>query len=135
QVVVFQRTPTFSIPARNGPLSPEMLARIADEAEYRAAARISFAGIPLERSITPTFSVSETERQQRYERVFELGLLFESFHVFADVLSNPSATPECADFVRNKIRSIVDDPQTASDLCPIDHPIATKRPCLDTNYY
>jgi cation diffusion facilitator CzcD-associated flavoprotein CzcO/acetyl esterase/lipase len=134
-VVVFQRTPNFSIPARNGPLSPEKLAQFANEAEYRAAARTSFAGIPLERSITPTFSVSETERQQHYERVFELGLLFESFNVFADVLSNPAANHEFAEFVRNKIRSIVDDPQTASDLCPIDHPIATKRPCLDTNYY
>jgi cation diffusion facilitator CzcD-associated flavoprotein CzcO len=135
QVVVFQRTPTFSIPARNGPLSPEMLARIADEAEYRAAARISFAGIPLERSITPTFSVSETERQQRYERVFELGLLFESFNVFADVLSNPAANHEFAEFFRNKIRSIVDDPQTALELCPTDYPVGTKRPCLDTDYY
>jgi cation diffusion facilitator CzcD-associated flavoprotein CzcO/acetyl esterase/lipase len=135
QVVVFQRTPTFSIPARNGPLSLEMLARIADEAEYRAAARISFAGIPLERSITPTFSVSETERQQRYERVFELGLLFESFNVFADVLSNPAANHEFAEFFRNKIRSIVDDPQTALELCPTDYPVGTKRPCLDTDYY
>ena len=29
QVVVFQRTPNFSIPARNGPLSPEKLAQLA----------------------------------------------------------------------------------------------------------
>ena len=55
--------------------------------------------------------------------------------MFADVLSNPAANHECAEFFRNKIRSIVDDPETAADLCPTDHPIATKRPCLDTNYY
>ena len=63
ELVVFQRTPNFSIPARNGPLSPEKIARLANEAEYRAAARVSFGGIPMERSITPTFSVSESERQ------------------------------------------------------------------------
>jgi cation diffusion facilitator CzcD-associated flavoprotein CzcO/acetyl esterase/lipase len=135
EVVVFQRTPNFSIPARNGPLPPEKLARFADEAEYRAAARVSGGGIPMERSATLTFSVSESERQQRYEWAWECGLLFDSINVYADVLSNPAANHEYAEFFRNKIRSIVDDPQTAADLCPTDHPIATKRPCLDTNYY
>ena len=135
QVVVFQRTPNFSIPARNGPLSPQKLAQLADEAEYRTAARTSPGGIPMERSTTPTFSVSEAERQQRYERAWEIGELFEAINVYADVLHNPAANHEFAEFFRNKIRSIVDDPQTASDLCPTDHPIATKRPCLDTNYY
>jgi cation diffusion facilitator CzcD-associated flavoprotein CzcO/acetyl esterase/lipase len=135
EVVVFQRTPNFSIPARNGPLSPEKLAQLENEAEYRAAARVSWGGIPGERSIIPTFSVSEAERQERYERAWESGLLFETFVVFADVLSNPAANHECAEFFRHKIRSIVDDPETAADLCPTDHPIGTKRPCLDTNYY
>lgn len=135
QVVVYQRTPNFSIPARNGPLSPEKLAQLANEAEYREAAKLSPAGIPMERSIIPTFSVSETERQQRYENAWESGLLFEGINVYADVLSNPAANDAFAEFFRNKIRSIVDDPQTAADLCPTDHPIATKRPCLDTDYY
>jgi cation diffusion facilitator CzcD-associated flavoprotein CzcO/acetyl esterase/lipase len=136
QLVVFQRTPTFSIPARNGPVPSEKLAQLGkNEAEYRSAARLSPAGIPMERSITPTFSVSEAERQQRYARAWEIGLLFEAINVYADVLSNPAANHEFAEFFRNKIRSIVDDPQTASDLCPTDYPIATKRPCLDTNYY
>jgi len=135
QLVVFQRTPNFSIPARNGPLSPEQLAQLANEVEYRAAARVSFGGIPMDRCIIPTFSVSEAERQQRYERAWESGLLFETITVYSDVLSNPAANHEFAEFFRNKIRSIVDDPQTAADLCPTDHPIGTKRPCLDTNYY
>jgi cation diffusion facilitator CzcD-associated flavoprotein CzcO/acetyl esterase/lipase len=135
ELVVFQRTPNFSIPARNGPLSTEKLAQLANEADYRAAARVSWGGIPGERNIIPTFSVSETERQQRYESAWQGGLLFETFTVFADVLSNPAANHEFAEFFRNKIRSIVDDPQTAADLCPTDHPIGTKRPCLDTNYY
>ncbi|MEB3982432.1 alpha/beta hydrolase fold domain-containing protein [Mycobacterium sp. 663a-19] len=135
QLVVFQRTPNFSIPARNGPMPPEKLAQASNEAEYRARAKVSPAGIPMERSITPTLSVSATERQQRYERAWEAGLLFEAINVFADVLSNPAANHEYAEFVRNKIRSIVDDPQTAADLCPTDHPLGTKRPCLDSNYY
>src|SRR6201993_4320851 len=135
ELVVFQRTPNFSIPARNGPLSQEKLAQLANEAEYRAASRVSWGGIPMERSITLTFSVEEAERQESYERAWESGLLFSAFIVYADVLSNAAANHELAEFFRNKIRSIVDDAQTAAELCPTDHPIGMKRPCLDTNYY
>lgn len=135
ELVVFQRTPCFSIPARNGSLPPEKLVQLENESEYRAAARTSPAGIPMERSITPTFSVSEAQRQQSYERLWQRGLLFETVNVFADVMSNPAANHEMAEFFRRKIRTIVDDPQTAADLCPTDYPIATKRPCLDTDYY
>ncbi|MGH9061846.1 MAG: alpha/beta hydrolase fold domain-containing protein, partial [Acidimicrobiales bacterium] len=34
-----------------------------------------------------------------------------------------------------KIRSTVDDPDTAEALSPRDHPFGTKRPCLDTGYF
>ena len=37
--------------------------------------------------------------------------------------------------VREKIRGIVKDPETAAALSPLDHPFGAKRPCLDTNYY
>ena len=94
----------------------------------RAASRWSAA--------SPRHSASpEAERQQRYERAWETGELFEAINVYADVLSNPAANDEFAEFFRNKIRAIVDDPQTATDLCPTDYPFGTKRPCLDTNYY
>ena len=135
QLVVFQRTPNFSIPARNGPLSPDKLAQLADEAEYRAAARVSFGGIPMERSITPTFSVSEAGYANNAMSSPGRAASFDAINVYADVLSNAAANDAFAEFFRNKIRSIVDDPQTAADLCPTDHPISTKRPCLDTNYY
>ena len=40
-----------------------------------------------------------------------------------------------ADFIHEKIRAIVDDPETAEKLLPKDHPFATKRPPIDTNYF
>jgi cyclohexanone monooxygenase len=36
---------------------------------------------------------------------------------------------------RYKIRAIVKDPETAELLTPRDHPIGTKRVCVDTDYY
>ncbi|WP_204808509.1 flavin-containing monooxygenase [Mycobacterium riyadhense] len=135
RLVVFQRTPCFSIPAHNGPISPEKLAQLADERAYREAARYSFGGVPLERSITPAFSVSADERQQRYERAWQRGELLEVLNLYADVMSNPLANKDFADFVRGKIRGVVDDPQIAEALCPTSYPIGAKRLCLDTDYY
>ena len=39
------------------------------------------------------------------------------------------------ELIREKIRAIVKDPETAAALSPHDHPFGAKRPCLDTNYY
>ena len=77
ELVVFQRTPNFSLPAHNGPLAPDKLAQLRDEAGYRAAGRLSFGGVPIERTMTPTFTVSDEERQDRYERAWQIGELLD----------------------------------------------------------
>jgi len=52
-----------------------------------------------------------------------------------DALINTDVNARFADFVRDKIRSIVSDTATAELLCPKDHPIGTKRICVDSDYY
>lgn len=136
ELVVFQRTPNFSIPAHNGPLAQEKLSQlVADEAAYREAARFSRGGVPQERSVTPTFAVSAEDRVQRYERAWQIGELLETINVYADVMSDPAANHELAEFFRNKIRATVDDPKIAELLCPTTYPVGAKRMCLDTDYY
>jgi cation diffusion facilitator CzcD-associated flavoprotein CzcO len=46
-----------------------------------------------------------------------------------------AANDTAADFIRRKIRAIVKDPATAAKLSDINHPYATKRPPIDTNYF
>ena len=48
---------------------------------------------------------------------------------------NKESNDTASEFVRDKIRAIVKDPRTAELLAPNDHPIGTKRLCLDTDYY
>ncbi|HRE03714.1 MAG TPA: cyclohexanone monooxygenase, partial [Ilumatobacteraceae bacterium] len=48
---------------------------------------------------------------------------------------NTAANDLIAEFVRNKIRTVVDDPEVAETLCPTSFPIGAKRLCVDTNYY
>ena len=134
-LTVFQRTPNFSLPAHNGPLSPEKLSQLDDEAAYRAAARLSFGGVPVERSMTSTFADSALKRRQRYERAWQLGELLELLNVYNDMMSDPAANNELAEFFRDKIRATVTDPATAELLTPTQYPIGAKRVCLDTDYY
>ena len=46
-----------------------------------------------------------------------------------------AANDTAANFVREKIAEIVKDPQTAKLLQPNNHPIGSKRICVDTDYF
>ncbi len=135
ELVAFQRTPNFSIPALNGAVPEAKLAAItADRAAYRHAAKWSGAGWPATPSEISALLVSDEEREAIYEAAWRLGDLAMS-GVFNDTLSNKLANDTLSEFLRNKIRSVVRDPETAEMLAPKTYPYGTKRPCLDTNYY
>jgi cation diffusion facilitator CzcD-associated flavoprotein CzcO len=51
------------------------------------------------------------------------------------VIRDPAANEIASDFIRSKIREIVEDPATAEKLCPTDHPFGSKRPPIDTDYF
>ena len=136
QLTVFQRTPNFSIPARNGAVAKEKLAPLlADRNGYRAAAKYSRGGIPGERTEIAALTAPEDLRRQRFEAAWQTGELFEILGVFNDQMVNPQANEVVAEMVREKIRSVVNDPATAEVLCPKDHPFGSKRPCLDSGYF
>ena len=135
QVVVFQRTPNFSIPAWNQPLPPQdQQAWKTHYAENRRKALDTRSGILYEYSQRATPDVSEEERQQEYERRWKRGGA-NFTHAFNDIFINKQSNDSAAEFVRNKIRSTVKDSKLAELLAPTDHAIGTKRICVDTGYY
>jgi cyclohexanone monooxygenase len=135
RVVVFQRTPNFSLPARDGPLDPAVEADVkATYAERRAAARRSPGGLP---SVRPTVGVSDVDEQERtalLERAWELG--GNAMQVtFTDLLVDEHTNRVVSEFMRSKIREVVEDRRVAELLCPTDYPFGAKRVCKDTDYY
>jgi len=54
---------------------------------------------------------------------------------YTDLVVTNQANEIVAEFVRSKIREAVKDPEIAEDLSPRDHPLGTKRICIDTDYY
>jgi cyclohexanone monooxygenase len=55
--------------------------------------------------------------------------------VYNNLGLDKAANDTAANFVREKIGEIVEDPETAKLLQPNSHPIGTKRICIDTEYF
>src|SRR3954449_9619860 len=55
--------------------------------------------------------------------------------VYNNLAIDKAANDTAANFVREKIAEIVEDPETARLLQPNNHPIGSKRICVDTEYY
>ena len=134
-LTVFQRTANYSVPARNGPVTEDFKREVrANYATIRDKARASLNGHPFDISPVSALSVPEDERRRRYEAAWEAGgLRFRA--VFGDLLRDKAANDTASDFIREKIRSVVKDPRTAAALTPTDHPFASKRPPIDSDYF
>ena len=135
-LTVFQRTPNFTVPARNEPLTPEQIDRI--RREYPAIwerARSSYAGFPYHPSERSALELDDDERRAVYEGLWREGGFKFLWGSFYDILLDEAANQTAADFIAGKIRATVDDPEIAEMLVPTDHPYGSKRPPIDTDYY
>jgi cation diffusion facilitator CzcD-associated flavoprotein CzcO len=135
QVTVFQRTPNFSIPSRNRPMTPDY--EQSWKSVYptrRAEARETRNGILANPNDVSAMAVPEAARLQVYEDRWKSGgTTFMA--AFNDLIFNKTSNDTASDFVRGKIRSIVKDPAVADLLTPTSYPIGTKRICVDTEYF
>ncbi len=134
-LTVFQRTANYSVPAQNGPLSKEFRAWAkANYAEIRKISRSNANGQGFTVEDRSVWDMTAEQRLEVYEAAWEKGgLQFRA--AFRDLLSDQAANDTAADFLKNKIRQIVADPDTAELLADIDHPYAAKRPPIDTGYF
>ena len=131
---VFQRTPTYSVPAANHPLDPAVQRGV--KADYRGL-REKGSQMPFgfDTRSTEKLAVEATEEERRAEyedRWRQGGLPF--LGSYADLLFDKRANDTAAEFIRGKIREIVRDPQVAETLTP-RMVVGCKRLCSDTGYY
>ena len=134
-LTVFQRTPNYSLPSNNRPMDREFeddwKAKYQD---YRETARNTQSGNIVTRfPDRSALDATEEERNELFEAAW--GDYSAILQTFNDISLNEQSNYYVAEFVRNKIRETVKDPEVAELLCPKDYPIGTKRICIDSGYY
>ena len=133
---IFQRTPNFSVPARNCPLSEDFI-RFTKLNKHKIKEKMlsSRHGHPFDTNNRSAKSTPPKDRDFIYEKAWKVGGLRFRDESFSDLMLDRVSNETACEFLKKKIREIVVDPQNADDLSSIVHPFAAKRPPIDTNYF
>ncbi len=134
-LTVFQRSPQYSVPVGNGPVSDEYTADIKKNYDkIWDGVWNSTIAFGFEESTVPTMSVSAEERKAIFQKSWDKGGGFRfMFETFSDIASSEEANFEAQEFIRGKIAEIVKDPETARKLSP--QTLWAQRPLCDSGYY
>ena len=136
RLTVFQRTPNFSVPARNRPLTDDE--RNATKSRYGELRKFTYQqpfATDFHMNDTSALSVSAEERRRVYEERWNGlgGLHFMA--AFNDLMFNNEANKTVAEFIVDKIHGIVKDPKKAEILAPRNGVVGCKRLCSDSGYF
>ncbi|WP_096200742.1 flavin-containing monooxygenase [Bacillus sp. FJAT-45350] len=134
QLTVFQRTPQFSVPAKNFLYDPEFIKNSKDNYSHiRRQFQESVAGLAAGYSERSVLDDTPEEREKVLQAAWDKGgwaILF----AYNDLLMNEDGNKLVAEFIRSKIKEVVHDPETAEKLTPT-HYYGTKRAIIDTDYF
>jgi len=135
-VTVFQRTPNFVLPAMQKPMTAEWEKEIKDNYDDIVnKCRNHVFGMafdsPVGRNAVDT---SPEDREKIFEENWQ-GSFRWVFETFDDLLVDPDANKMAADFIINKMKERVNDPEIAELLTPKGYPLFAKRPPLDHGFY
>ncbi len=135
-LTVFQRTANYCAPLRNRSISEEeqedirgRYQEIFDKCQETAGSFVH------DFDARSAFSVSEDERIEQYERLWDEPGFAKWLSNFYDVMMPGPANEDYAEFFRNKIRQRVKDPAVAEMLVPKDHMFGSKRLPCESGYY
>jgi cyclohexanone monooxygenase len=133
-LTIFQRTPNYSMPARNTPLERSYQEEVkAKYAEFRKPYAGGDFGLDFDPRAHLWTEATPEERRAEFERRWEAGGL-GLVGAYADLFTSPEANDAVCEFIRGKIHETVKDPAVAELLSPRTF-IGCKRPCADTGYF
>lgn len=136
-VTVFQRTPNFILPAMQQPMTPEWEKQIKDNYdEIIDKCRNHMFGMAFDSPVGRNVADTPPEEVQRIFEENWTGSFRWVFETFDDLLTNPEANAKASEFIINKMKERVDDPEIAELLTPEvgEYPLFAKRPPLDHGY-
>ncbi|HEU5082993.1 MAG TPA: NAD(P)/FAD-dependent oxidoreductase [Acidimicrobiales bacterium] len=136
ELTVYQRSANWCTPLNNRPITPEEQAELrAGFEELREVLDRSIHGFHHPVNTRSAFEDSPEERRAFFERMWASPGFMKFTSNYVDILTNPAANREWCEFIGDKIRSIVRDPDTAERLIPRDHRYGEKRPPYVAGYF
>ena len=136
-VTVFQRTPNYILPAMQKPMTPEWEKDIKDHYdEIVAKCRNHVFGMAFDSPVGRNAADTDPEEVQRIFEENWTGSFRWVFETFDDLLGNAESNRLASEFIINKMKERVDDPELAELLAPKlgEYPLFAKRPPLDHGY-
>lgn len=138
ELVVFQRTPNMFLPMGQERYSEEDNVKMKSELPAHFEARKeSFGGFDFTFDPKSALEVSEAEREETYERLWEAGGFKFWLGVYGDIYTDETANRTAYEFWKKKTRERIDNPKLAEILAPSDppHPYGVKRPSLEQWFF
>ena len=134
-LTVLQRTPQYTVPAGNRPVDPAFVANArATWPDIKRRMRVTPFGSPFIASTIRAMEHTPEQRREVYERFWQEGGFNIVIDTYCDLFTDKAANDTLSEFVREKIRGIVKNPDTAQKLLP-NYLLGTKRQVLDDGYY
>ncbi len=135
-LTVYQRTANWCTPLNNRPITDEEQVELrAGFEQLREVLNTSVHGFHHAACDRTAFEDSKAEREQFFETMWSSPGFTKLTSNYLDLLSNPDANAEWCEFIANKVRGIVENPETAERLIPKDHRFGEKRPPFVAGYF
>lgn len=134
ELKVFQRRPNWCAPLHNSKIENQtaLKARYPEILEKVQSTPGGFVHQPIMES---SQEKPKEERYATWERLYGepgFGIWLGNY---VDILLDEKANTEFSEFIANKIRGRVNNPEVAEKLIPKDHGFGTRRVPLETRYY
>jgi cation diffusion facilitator CzcD-associated flavoprotein CzcO len=135
-LTVYQRTANWCTPLNNAPITPDEQAQLRAGFEAMCETlNTSPSGFLHPAHDRATFDDSEEQRRVFFESMWCSPGFAKLISNYTDLLLDHGANEQWCEFLADKIRSIVKNPETAKKLIPDDHRFGEKRPPFVTDYY
>ncbi|THC87734.1 hypothetical protein EYZ11_012818 [Aspergillus tanneri] len=136
ELTVFQRTPNYVLPGRNYTIDEYQAVDIKKNHDVTwKLAEMNLAGHACKASGRTVKGVADADKiRQVFDHGWEGGCFNFQMETFDDIFMDPESNEQAAEFIRQKIRAIVQDPEKAELLCP-KYPFGSKRPPSGHFYY
>ena len=135
-LTVFQRRPNWSAPLNNSAISEKEMADIrARYDEIFAACARTPGGFEHEPDRRGFYEVSREERLKLWDKLYDepgFGIWLANFR---EIFMDEAANAELSEYIADRIRRRVENPEVAEKLIPRDHGFGVQRLPLETNYF